>query len=141
MGYSENVLYPGVAEALHSLRRKGVAIGLCTSKRVDFADKILSMFGLRDLFAFIDGGDVGVQKWQQVAGLMARDRISRASVMIGDRSVDLIAAHRNGMCSAGVTWGHGSRQELLDECPQYLLDTPAELDAIDWSSSPTRPYA
>ena len=39
VGYSENVLYPGVAEALEQLSSiSDIQLGICTSKRVDFAE-------------------------------------------------------------------------------------------------------
>ena len=50
--------------------------------------------------------------------------------MVGDRAVDLIAAHRNGLQAAGVLWGHGSRAELENERPSYLLDSTADLVSL-----------
>jgi phosphoglycolate phosphatase len=134
VGYSENVLYPGIPEALAQLDDANVPLGLCTSKRADFAERILTMFGLRAHFRFVSGGDVGVQKWQQMAELRARNRVSEATVMVGDRAVDMIAAHRNGLRAAGVLWGHGSRSELVAEQPHYLFDSPAELATLVLSS-------
>lgn len=64
VGYSENVLYPGIPEALTALAASGIPMGICTSKRADFAEKILEMFGLRKHFRFVSGGEIGVQKWQ-----------------------------------------------------------------------------
>jgi phosphoglycolate phosphatase len=127
VGYSENTLYPGIAETLAALTEAGVPLGVCTSKRADFAERILDMFGLRSFFRFVDGGDVGIHKWQQIEALLARGRVSGSTVMVGDRAVDLIAAHRNGLPAAGVLWGHGSRAELEAERPRYLLSSPAQL--------------
>jgi phosphoglycolate phosphatase len=95
-------------------------MGVCTSKRVDFAEQILKMFGLRAHFRFVNGGEVGIHKWQQIEGLLARRAVTPSSIMVGDRAVDLIAAHRNGLQSAGMLWGHGSRAELEQEGPRYL---------------------
>jgi phosphoglycolate phosphatase len=119
-------LYPGTREVLLALRDAGVTMGLCTSKRVDFAERILAMFGLRDCFAFVDGGEIGTPKWKQVEALVAQGRVGPASVMIGDRAVDLVAAHRNGLSGAGVLWGHGTREELEAHRPRYLLEVPEE---------------
>jgi len=49
VGYSENVLCPGVPDALAHLREAGVVMAVCTSKRRDFAERILEMFSLRAL--------------------------------------------------------------------------------------------
>jgi phosphoglycolate phosphatase len=130
VGYSENVLYPGIADALAALHGAGVPMGVCTSKRRDFAQRILDMFGLRSCFRFVDGGDVGVKKWQQVERLCELGLVGQSSVMVGDRSFDIVAAHRNGLSAAGVLWGHGSRAELEREGPRYLLQSPRELASL-----------
>ena len=127
IGYSENVVYPGIPEVLQTLAGAGIRLGVCTSKRTDFAEKILELFGLRPYFSFVCGGDIGTQKWQQIQGLLKQRVVSQSTVMVGDRAVDLSAAHRNRLHAAGVLWGHGSREELSAERPRYLFSTPPEL--------------
>ena len=130
VGYAENVLYPGVREALASLSEAGGRMAVCTSKRQDFAEQILSLFDLKPFFSFVAGGDVGVHKWQQLAALRAHSAISEASVMVGDRAIDLSAAHRHGLWAGGVLWGYGSYAELSQAGPQYLFRTPAEWEQL-----------
>ena len=128
VGYSENVLYKGMSSILASLsKNSSVKMGVCTSKRKDFAERILEMFKIHHLFEFVNGGDIGIQKWQQIEGLLGDGFISKSSVMIGDRSVDLVAAHKNGICSAGVLWGYGSRKELATEKPRHIISSPQQL--------------
>ena len=127
IGYSENVLYPGIPEALHSLASAGIRLAVCTSKRVDFAENILELFGLRSYFSFVCGGEIGTQKWQQIRDLLEKRAVGQSAVMVGDRAVDMSAAHRNGLHAAGVLWGYGSREELEAEQPRYLFSTPQEL--------------
>ena len=128
VGYSENFLYKDISPVLASLaKNRSVKIGICTSKRRDFAEKILELFQIRGLFEFVNGGDTGIQKWQQIEGLLGDGIISKNSVMIGDRSVDLVAAHKNGISSAGVLWGYGSKIELLTEKPRHIFSTPLQL--------------
>ncbi|HEX7591626.1 MAG TPA: HAD hydrolase-like protein [Candidatus Limnocylindrales bacterium] len=131
VGYSENVLYPGIREALADLTEAGILLGVCTSKPVDFAERILEMFGLRSLFRFVSGGEmIGTEKWQQIESLLKQGSIDASTVMVGDRSIDLVAAHRNGLSAAGVLWGFGSRNELELERPRYLLSSPNELQVL-----------
>jgi phosphoglycolate phosphatase len=127
VGYAENTVYDGIPEALAALSAAGVRMGLCTSKRVDFAERILTHFGLRHHFEFLSGGDIGIHKHQQLASLLAANTVSSASIMIGDRAVDMEAARSNGLRCVGVLWGHGSQEELVAAQAGRLLSQPSEL--------------
>ncbi len=130
VGYSENVLYAGMPEAIAMLAAAKVPLAVCTSKRTDFAERILRMFNLQQHFSFVSGGDIGIQKWQQIESLLAAGTISSSSIMVGDRSVDMIAAHRNGLQAGAVLWGHGSKEELVAESPEYIFQNPPDLGAL-----------
>jgi phosphoglycolate phosphatase len=127
VGYSENVIYPGMQETLASLAAAGVRLGVCTSKRSDFAEQILGMFQLRQYFQFVSGGDIGVTKASQLAALLTQSAVSPTSIMVGDRAVDVAAAKANGIRSAGVLWGHGTANELSSATPDHLLEHPEDL--------------
>ncbi|CCN36388.1 HAD-superfamily hydrolase, subfamily IA, variant 1 [Vibrio nigripulchritudo ATCC 27043] len=128
VGYKENSLYSGITHALKTLHQsQQFSIGLCTSKRADYASQILELHGIRDLFDFVDGADIGTEKWQQLEALKAKGIISEKSLMVGDRAVDLTAAHKNGLKSAGVLWGYGSKQELTAENPAHLWSKPEDI--------------
>lgn len=127
-GYAENSLYPGITEMLERLSQTGgIRLGVCTSKRADFAERILKQFDLYHYFEFVSGGDVGIAKWQQLQGLLAENRITTRSLMIGDRHFDLSAAAKNQLPCAGVLWGYGSRAELDEHGPAHLFAHPAEI--------------
>ena len=130
VGFSENVMYPGVADALAGLHADGQVMAVCTSKRRDFALRILDLFGLARYFVEVDGGDVGIEKWQQLAAMREDGRLPERSLMIGDRAVDLQAAHRNAVNGGAVTWGYGSRGELSTETPEHWFDTPDDWLAL-----------
>ena len=126
-GYAENTLYDGIPAVLHALRDSGATLGLCTSKRADFAERILRLFGLRELFAFVSGGDIGVHKWQQLRALREAGAVDGDSVMVGDRAVDVASAHRNGLHACAVLWGFGSLDELQAERPRHIAKKPEDL--------------
>ena len=129
-GYAENVLYPGIAEALHNLARRNAPLGLCTSKRADFAERILELFQIRDYFRFVHGGDVGVRKDQQLASLLASGTIASNSLVIGDRDIDVFAARANGLRSVSVLWGYGTPTELHAAQPDHIVQSPEELPSL-----------
>lgn len=130
IGWSENVVYPGIPEALQYLAQRGFPLGVCTTKRADFAEKILNKFGLRDYFGVLSGGDVGITKASQLADLLAQGRVSSDSTMIGDRAIDVTAARSNGLKSVGVLWGYGTPEELLESGPHAVLSAPRDLLAL-----------
>ena len=47
--------------------------------------------------------------------------------MIGDRLHDINGAKTNGLRSAGVLWGYGSRAELSEAGADALFETVPEL--------------
>lgn len=126
-GYRENVLYSNIAETIQNLYDNNIPLGVCTSKPERFARPILDMFQLSHFFQFVSGGDVGIKKSQQLSQLLSEGTINRQSIMIGDRNVDLSAARINGLKSAAVLWGHGSREELEAEQPDFILKEVHEL--------------
>ena len=127
VGYAENTLYDGMPEVLSALADRGFRLGVCTSKKVDFAEKILLHFGLRSHFGFVDGGDVGVKKADQLARLVAGGLDPESSIMIGDRAVDIEAAKASGMASMGVLWGFGDRAEIEAAAPDLAVESPSAM--------------
>lgn len=142
VGFSENELYPGIPETLASLAASGLRLGVCTSKLVSYSRKILTHFGIAGFFDFVDGGDIGVRKTGQLAAMLRSGMIDSRAVMIGDRSVDIEAAHDNGLRSVGVLWGFGSHWEIESARPTFVaagvgeLLTLAARDAYPASGSP-----
>jgi len=128
IGYSENTIYPDIDSSLRYLHSQpGARLGICTSKPSDIAEKILKMFDLDLLFNFISGGDVGIEKHQQLQRLLKDGVIGSSAMMIGDRFVDVRAAQHNNLRSVAVLWGYGSRSELENEQPNFLLENPTEI--------------
>ena len=130
LGYAENTLYPDIPPVLDQLRNTGLKLGVCTSKRQDFAERILSLFGLARYFSFIDGGDIGVTKGAQLAGLLESGLIDDLAIMVGDRSIDIKSAQENNLRSIGVLWGFGDYTELAGASPSCIIEKAVELPGI-----------
>jgi phosphoglycolate phosphatase len=102
-----------------------------TSKRVDFAERVLALFGIREYLQFVNGGDIGTKKERQLRGLLSDGVVDPRSTMIGDRAVDILAAHANGLRSVAVLWGHGSRAELEAVHPSLLRQSTEQLVGLE----------
>ncbi|MEM7015798.1 MAG: HAD-IA family hydrolase [Pseudomonadota bacterium] len=127
VGYAENIVYPDIPGVLETLHSKGIRLGVCTSKRVDFAHQILALFDLTDYFDFVSGGEIGISKGMQLAELLEAETINEKAIMIGDRAVDITAAHQNELHAVGVLWGFGDYAELSAESPWRILKEVKEL--------------
>jgi phosphoglycolate phosphatase len=75
----------------------------------------------------VSGGDVGLTKEDQLRKLLEEGVASHRSTMIGDRTVDMLAARAHKLRSVGVLWGHGSMEELLGVAPDRIFESPVEL--------------
>jgi phosphoglycolate phosphatase len=51
------------------------------------------------------------------------------AAMVGDRYVDMQAAHAHGLRAVGVTWGFGTVAELRDAGADVVVAEPADLPA------------
>lgn len=130
IGFSENTVYPKIPLVLEQLKNSDLRLGVCTSKRRDFAEKILSLFSLSDYFDFVNGGDIGVTKGSQLAGLIDSRIIDNQAIMVGDRSIDIESAKENGLRSIGVLWGFGDYKELSEASPSCILKKVTELPDV-----------
>lgn len=129
LGYAENSMYEGIPRMLQQLHDSGRVIGLCTSKRGDFAKSILELFGIHHYFSFVSGGDTGVKKRDQLEQLLSQGEIDDNAVMIGDRQIDIESARLNGLRAVGVEWGFAEPGELLAARPAAIVSEVGELAA------------
>ena len=131
IGLFENEVYAGIPSLLQGLQEKGVRLFVATSKLHAYARRILDHFDLSRFFDEIYGSELdgrNADKPDLIRHVLEQERFNPAgAVMIGDRKHDAIGAKANGLASIGVTWGYGSRQELLDAGVACLVDAPQDL--------------
>ena len=84
VGYTENKLYEQIPDTIAALSAGWYELGVCTSKRADYASKIIEMFQLHEHFSFVDGGDFGIHKIDQLRDLVANGLNPDSAIMIGD---------------------------------------------------------
>lgn len=110
-------------------------IFVATSKPHVFAKRIIDHFGLSRHFEHVFGSELDgtrVHKADLLAWALEQTGIDPSSaLMIGDRSHDVLGAKANGMAALGVTYGYGSREELVSAGARHLCATPrAVLEVI-----------
>jgi len=126
--------YPGVPEALASIaaqpRRR---LGVATSKPRAFAEPLLDALGLHGFFEVLAAPELDLHVESKTATVAAAlDALGwdgGPAAMVGDRNVDMEAAHAHGLRAVGVTWGFGTADELRDAGADVLVASPGELPA------------
>lgn len=131
-GMLENEVYDGIPALLEELNARGLVCVLATCKPYEFAEKILVHFGLDRYFAFVSGPEMDGrrgEKHEVIEYAIERLAIGDADriLMVGDRRDDVLGSAHHGMACAGVLWGFGSQEELLDAGAKYLCRTPQDL--------------
>ncbi|WP_426534356.1 HAD family hydrolase [Bradyrhizobium sp. McL0615] len=135
IGLYENRVYDGIGDVLTTLRASGHRLFVATSKAHVFADRIIDHFGLRQHFERVFGAELDgtrADKSHLLEHALKEVSVDPAkTLMIGDRSHDMVGAKNNGMKGIGVLYGYGSRNELIEAGAQHVCATPgAILDCI-----------
>ena len=127
-GLYDATLYPGIPAALDALYQAGNTLVLATSKRRDFAERIIQRFGLASRFRGIYGSEPGGlldNKADLIAHILQRENLPSADcIMVGDRLHDVEGARANGIQTIGVLWGYGGYAELREAGAAAMIDSP-----------------
>jgi phosphoglycolate phosphatase len=131
VGLYENGVYDGIGEVLTALCASGHRLFVATSKPHVFAERIIDHFGLRGHFERVFGSELDgtrVDKSHLLEYALKQASVNPAkTLMIGDRSHDMVGARNNGMKGIGVLYGYGSREELLGAGAHHVCATPGAI--------------
>lgn len=134
IGWSEHEVYPGIAELIAQLAGEQRLLAVVTTKMRSQAVRIVEHlpFGTHFRAVYGPGGDGGhSEKAQMIAQALADFGVAAAdTVMVGDRHFDIDGARANGVRGIGVSWGFGSREELLQAGAETILESPAQLHGL-----------
>jgi phosphoglycolate phosphatase len=130
-GIFENALYPGIVSALDDLQTAGFKLFLATSKPRIFARQILDHFKITPYFQAVYGSELDGRlsdKGVLVAHIIEQEELDpTATVMVGDRVYDIQGGKENGIMTAAVAYGYGTRDEIDAAHPDVVFETIADL--------------
>ncbi|MDR1933082.1 MAG: HAD hydrolase-like protein [Spirochaetales bacterium] len=130
-GVYENKLYEGIDGVLQALRNKNIHCSVATSKLRESAVKALQNFHLDAYFLCVAGSrpDGTLSEKEDIIRFIISEYKpeKNKTIMVGDRKYDIEGARKNGIESAAVSYGYGSREELEKENPAYFCDSPRDL--------------
>ena len=133
--------YPGVAETLAQLQRKGLPMAILTNKPARISVRILNSLGLAGYFRAIYGGNSFETKKPDPLGantiLRELGAQPHSAMVIGDSEVDVQTARNAGTLAAAVNYGFGVHDRTLYPADVYL-DNFTDLVALVCGDLATR---
>ena len=134
VGIYQCTAYPGIQDMLAALTGAGLTLCVATSKRRDFAERVVDYLDFRKylprVYGAIPGGGLDDKKDLIAEILRVEGYDPATTVMVGDRLHDIHAAQANGLRSIGVIWGYGGEAELREAGADMLAALPAEVVAL-----------
>jgi phosphoglycolate phosphatase len=122
-------LYPGVSETLARLAPKKLAV--LSNKLQALTEEVLRVTGILTHFAAVRGGGTNLPLKPSPEPLQALLREVGAdparTLMVGDKTADILAGRGAGTLVAAVTYGYGESAELAAASPDFLLSQFAQL--------------
>lgn len=134
-GKHENKLYDGIKQVLQKLKEENVKIAVCSSKYEKFAEEIIEILGVSDLFDAVCGSTLdGSRKDKKdlipyaVKSLGGDFEADRDKIlMIGDTWFDAKGARLCNVDFIGVLYGYGTYESMKAEKATMFAETPSEI--------------
>ncbi|MFD2614029.1 pyrophosphatase PpaX [Paenibacillus gansuensis] len=123
--------FPYVKDVVEELHRRGIRMGVVTTKMRLTTERALRFFGLYEYMEVIVTIDdvthpkphaEPVQKALEALGADAS-----ATAMVGDSSADLLSAQNAGVTSIGVAWSLKGEEHLRSYNPDHIIHDMRDL--------------
>ncbi len=125
--------YPGVEEALRTLKARGIVTAALTNKPAPLAESLLASL-FPDLLSAVVGqtpGSISKPDPRSLTDLLSRLGLGVDEIVyVGDTDVDMHTAKNAGAAACAVTWGYQTREELSVFQPEYMIDDPQALPTL-----------
>ncbi len=129
-GVYEFLLFDGIYDTVKELS-KNFDLYVTTSKPKSFTEIILDKAGILEDFIYVSGGEVGKpdnSKQEVVTNVINKFSLNPEScILIGDTRFDGEGAQLMGIDFCAVTYGFGTKEELLQYNPVKIFDNAGEI--------------
>jgi len=122
--------YKGILPLFQELKNHGIRIGVVSNKRDEATKEVC----LRYFGGLVDAA-IGDNKQRErkpspdnlYEAIRQLDTETHRAVFVGDSDIDVKTAGNADVRFIGVSWGYRSREVLIGEGADYIIDEPCEL--------------
>ena len=130
-----NRVFEGIEDMLSYLKSKGKSLIVATSKPEVFAKQILNKHDISKYFDFIVGATFDGErnhKHEVLNYILENCNIDNKQncVLVGDTRFDAVGAKNVKIDCIGVSYGFGTKKELLENGVIAIADSPEDLKEI-----------
>lgn len=123
--------YPGIVEMLKTLESKGIKMAVASNKPHRETEKVVAHYFPDIHFQLVFGHRAGYNPKpdpQIVFDILSELKIEKHDTLyVGDSSVDMQTAKAGGLYGIGCSWGFRTKEELLENGADAIIDSPEEL--------------
>lgn len=131
-------LFPGMKEALIELYELGHKLVIISSNSKSNILAFLDYNNLADIFYYIYSGSTIFGKDKVINKFIKQENIDINDVIyVGDETRDIESAKKSQVIAIAVSWGFNTKEVLIKQNPDYLIEQPSEL--IDILKKPELP--
>lgn len=127
-------LFPKVLETIAALHSKGITLTIASSRGHESLDAYVEEMHLAPYIHYVLGAeDVEHAKPQPDAVLKTLKELRftpEETLVVGDMTYDILMGSRAGAHTCGVTYGNGTREELLSVNAESIIDDFEQLLTI-----------
>lgn len=127
-------LFPKVLETIAGLHSKGITLTIASSRGHESLDAYVEEMHLAPYIHYVLGAeDVEHAKPQPDAVLKTLKELGftpEKTLVVGDMTYDILMGSRAGAHTCGVTYGNGTREELLSVNAESIIDDFEQLLTI-----------
>lgn len=127
-GIAEHRLYPGIVGLLEAASQSGRLVAASIKPQVS-CEMVLDHLGIKPLFTSIYGSELSgkLSNKTDLLKFVIKKEGAKQALVIGDRGVDIEAAKKCSCKSIGVSYGYGTKEELLAAGADKIAETVGEL--------------
>ena len=126
--------FPNVLETLQLLSDKGFTLTIASSRSHWSLMEFVESMNLQEVMSYILGGDDVTQAKPNPEPVLKTLEIFGCTpdeaLVVGDTWYDIEMGRRAGVRTCGVTYGTGTREELLNAGADFLIDDFEEMKSI-----------
>jgi len=126
--------FPLVKETLRALKESGRILTIASSRSHKSLVELTHDMGIADYISYLIGADDvknAKPNPEPVLNTLTKMKFKASeTLVVGDMAVDILMGSHANVKTCGVTWGNGTKEEMLSAGADFIINTMDELIGI-----------